>query len=116
MRVGPLAALAGLAATAAGHVVPSLEERGGPPAVNGSMTGEEGFEVVIVYVRPVAEVAACPATPTQCPGNGGYDAPPPKPSPPKGYWDDDFGKKAQATGTMSHNAPIATIKPAVHWT
>lgn len=122
-----------LGAVASVQALPALEESAPDNNASIEVVPQKGFEVVIVYATP----SNCPTKPTQCPNifedapkaNGldapkdiGYDAPKdtglpslPAPSMKEGHDNNDSGFKGKATGTMEHDAPVATLTPGIHW-
>lgn len=66
---------------------------------------EPGFEVIVVYAPPPD---GCPVQPTQCTHLENLPYPSASESLGEGY-------KDPASATWSHEGPIVTLTPAVHW-
>ncbi|RBQ95470.1 hypothetical protein VDGD_07143 [Verticillium dahliae] len=114
MRFNSVAALLG--AAAAVQALPAIEERAQYANSSIEAPKQQGFEVVIVYARPAE---GCPAKPAHCDAGAhddhkAYEAPSlPEPSIAEDHGDSGF--KGSKTATLEHDAPMATLTPAIHW-
>ncbi|EEY19384.1 conserved hypothetical protein [Verticillium alfalfae VaMs.102] len=114
MRFNSVAALLG--AAVAVQALPAIEERAQYANSSIEAPKQQGFEVVIVYARPAE---GCPAKPAHCDAGAhddhkAYEAPSlPEPSIAEDHGDSGF--KGSKTATLEHDAPMATLTPAIHW-